>query len=579
MTARLGIVLLLMLGLFTLPPAIPAAEPEILPGAEEIITKADALGANRDYAGAIAILQRALERYPTYPRLYKALAVWQEWTAIVKIAAFVPEEDPDIRVAKSKARLRWDLSKPEYTDIVRSLMDTYGLGATNLQHPEEMLQHAQSLVSYEYPLSLGEYGPLVLPGNPTPFVYTLSDPRLPAEKRGEYQGMITLRPLQVPRRNEPPAGIARDDRYALDPKYGQDNKYAQDARYANWRFHYMLLAYTYDRNTRRWDLRFRVMWQNVRSEREYIQRAQLAQQTAQLLLRLSWLAEAYAGVKEPLFSRDGTINVWLAEKGMAGGEAFNDNIYLQEVGTPRKAAEWVREVAHEYGHETLRAVGKYTQPEWGANGRLGERIYARWLLANPEPAGSAHPWVAQIDAKNFHETRILRLIRQFAGIGPEMPQMRDTNAMAMDSFLGLALYLDITRGSKLLADVLEKMTEPDFDGRSAQNKDAGGFLPTLEGMETYTQSGDHPTVSLSLAELPTDLPLWVYLVKGNWQGQLEARAALPEKLKVDVNGKSQTVDTTGAFTTGDLTTGWHRLRLTPPEGATINWLYLRLTKQ
>jgi hypothetical protein len=555
---RFGSLLLVLLGFLTLPLALTAAEPDVLPGAEDIITKADALGANHDYTGAISVLQRALDRYPTYPRLYLALATWQEWPVIEKIATNISGDDQDIRVVRGKIELKRDLSKPAYKDTVRDLMDTYGLGATNLQHSEEMTQRASELLYYDFPLSLGEYGPLVLPGSPLPFTYTISDPRLPKENCGDYQGLITLQPLLV---QTPLPGAYR--RYDRDPKYG-DNKYAQDPRYANWRFQYMLLAYSYDRTAHHWDLRFRVMWQDI-------QRTGLAQQTAQLLLRLSWLVKAYANIDTPLFSNDGTINVWLAEKGQPGGEAYNDNIYLQEVGTPRKPAEWVREVAHEYGHQMLPAVGGYTQPEWGANGRLGERLFMRWLLANPEPKATAHPWVAQIDAKAFQDTRVLRLVRQFAGIGPEMPQMRDTDAMAMDSYLGMSLYLEMTRGSKLLADTLHNMTEPVFAGQR-------GFLPTLEGAEIYAQGSDHPTVSLNLSELPADLPLWVYLTKGGWQGQLEAREKLPADLKVEVDGKAQAVDATGSFIASGLNAGWHRLRLLPPEGSTLTPLCLRLTK-
>ncbi|MDG7042186.1 MAG: hypothetical protein JRN22_03975, partial [Nitrososphaerota archaeon] len=55
-----------------------AAPDEILPEAEQIIKRADALGADSNFDGAIKLLTSGTKRYPTYERLYLSLARWQE---------------------------------------------------------------------------------------------------------------------------------------------------------------------------------------------------------------------------------------------------------------------------------------------------------------------------------------------------------------------------------------------------------------------------------------------------------------------------------------------------------------------
>jgi hypothetical protein len=540
-----------VLGLALLLAVLPV-QAGVIAGAEALITRADEIAHKQgDVPGAIALMKSGLERYPTYPRLYSYLAQLQEFAGLPPFSTEI--NTPAKRYAAFENRL------VDYPDAVRDMFDTFGLAFMNLPDAAEIRKQVDNLLHDDMPLVLGQYGPLALPGDPTPFSYTLADPQLDANQRGGvYQGLITTKPLPVL-----PA-------LAKDPKYGKNKElYANDPKYGNWTFHWMLLAYDYNRDTKQWTLRFRVMWQDVPGQAEA--RTQFAQQTAHLLLRLNGLLRVYADLP-PLFPKDGVINVWLAERGDAGGEAYDENIYLQQVGTPRGPGEWVREIAHEYGHETLPAVGGYTKPEWAANGRLGERLFVSWLLRNLDQKTETHPWLRTMDIAEYQEARIERPIRQFSAIGPEMPQIRGTDAVAMDAFIGMALYWDMARGSKALAAALKNMRSPVFAGRL-------GFLDNLEDAERYAQSVDKPVLSLRLTNVPAGVRLWVWLNKGTWTGTFESREAGLVKVKAEVDGKPTKPTDAGGFTTQALDKGWHRIQLIP-DGDTLPALTgLRLVRE
>lgn len=554
-------VLLLTLGLLLATSALRAQPMEILGSAEETIARADALGANKDFDGAIRLLNDAIVRFPSYSRVYLALATWQEVRGLFSMPVNTSSLDD------RKVILRQHLN--EYPEVAKDIFETYGRATMFLPDTDDIRQRVEGLTTHDFPVELGEYGPLALPGDPMPVVYTISDPQLPVEMRGVYQGLITTRPLPIEQADPGELGSGTHENYAADPKYGKDDKYANDPKYGHWSFEKMLYAYDFDNHKKTWNLRFRVMWQNVPGQQE--NRARLARQCAQLLLRLSGLLRAYTGLT-PLFSSDGVVNVWLAERGDAGGEAYNENIYLQEVGTQRTPTEWIRELAHEFGHQTLPAVGGYVKPERIANGVLGERLFIRWLLQNIDPASETQAWVRGLKPTEFKDARINRLVRQFATLGPEMPQLRATDAAAMENFVGMALYLDMTQGSSTLAGALKSMTTPAYSGPN-------GFLQSVESMAAYQQSSAQPVVTLHLSELPTNVPLWVYLTDGAWKGEIETRDNATLNLKVDVDGKESKIDLTSHFTTAVLQKGWHRLHLTPEDKVPSTLISLKLIRQ
>jgi len=566
--------LLLFLMIIPLAPTILRAQtPEVMSGAEDAIARAKVSGGNQKFDEAVNILKHAAERYPTNARVYLALANWQELRGL---AARTGDISPEARAA-----FRHALNQKPYAEIAREIFETYGTAAMFVTDLKDIRTCLNDLTREEFPTSLGEYGVLALPGDPTPVTFTLSDPNLPTDQRGVYQGLITSRPLPVPFITDPAAAqngagdqpAENISHYRVDPKYGADPKtYGASPKYGGWKFDYMLLAYEYNRDKRDWSLRFRVLWQQVPGQQE--QRAKLAQQTALVLLRDSALLHAYAGLANPRFAADGAINVWLAEKGDAGGESYNDSIYLQEVGTPRSPTEWVREISHEFSHQAFPVVGGYTQPEWGANGFMGERLFLRWLLENRRPQDDQLTWLNNIDAQEVKETRLDRPMRQFAGLerGPEAPAMRAGDRKAMDSFIGMACYLELTRGGIYLANELKSMTSPSYAGD-------GGFLSSIVDDEIHLQSIDHPTIVLHLTAMPLDIPLWVYLRSGSWQGVTSHADAIPVRLTAEIDGKAVRTDDTGAFFASRITKGWHCIKLAFEGNAATPLTELKLTRR
>ncbi|MHB0938685.1 MAG: tetratricopeptide repeat protein [Armatimonadota bacterium] len=528
MTVRFWITFLL---LFTLGTTLVAQPPTVPNSVDEVLARVTALVTIKDYDSAIKLLKSAANRYPTEPRLYLALAECQEIQGLSALPA------PD--GANSASSFRKGLDQEAYVPIARDVFDTYGKATMYVPDLKPIQLRVADLLTTQFPVQLGEYGPLALPGDPLPYLITLTDPQLPTEARGVYQGLITTRPLPV----TPP--------YERDPKYGADNSFDANPVYGRWTFQQMLLAYEYDRDGRTWRLRFRVIWQHAPGQEE--NRLRLARYTAMLLLRYSYLLQAYTGLT-PRFTPTGALNVWLTEKGEPGGEAYDDNIYLYNAGTPRTPYEWAREIAHEYGHETIPPVGGYAKPEWAANGYLAERLFMRWLLLNRDPKADSHPWVRSLDAVEINSTRIEPVLRQFAAIGPDSQAMRDNTKASMDGFIGMATYLEMSRGSGYLVTLLNGLATPTYSGPQ-------GFIDTLMAQEAYYQDPEHATVSLRLAELPAGLPLWVYLTRGTWKGEITGGA----QLTAEVNGNPVRVDN-NAFITPALDKGWHKITVT--SGAT-----------
>ncbi len=506
-----------------------------LSGAEEIIARANSYGAARDFPSAITLLKQALDRYPTYLPMYLCLSNWQEAAGISRLAGV------------NSSLERW--SSITHTQLIhdpslaRDLLDTYGLAITRLPDSKLIRQRMQAMLDEDLPVSVGDNGLLALPGDPEFVTFSLSDPRLPLTERGFRQGLLTTYPLL-------PSAI-----YQHDPKYGRTAGKIDD----DWTFAHMFYAYAHDTKASCWNLRFRVMWQDVPGKGE--ERRQFARQTAQLLLRLSEVVDAYTGLV-PRFTDHGAINVWLAEKHEAGGEALNENLYLYGMDTPRSSAEWVREIAHEYGHLSLPPVTGYTQPESQATGLLGERLFVHWLLLNTAVPGTPLPWLQAMDADEFTLNRYFQIISRFTQLGPLDQALDNTNEEAMNAFVGLALYLEATRGSRFLTGVLKDMRTPAYAGKN-------GFRDSLENMEQYLQGTDHPMVVLNLRVLPPAVPYYVYLMNGNWNCELVGVNLQPAQLILNVDGKVIPIDLQGTFQLTNIAQGWHKVAFTSAEGTAV----------
>lgn len=185
-----------------------------------------------------------------------------------------------------------------------------------------------------------------------------------------------------------------------------------------------------DQNTS--NLRFRVFAQSRKSTHDDI-----AQWSTRMLLRL-WSYNYYRLGRDHYEPYRKLVDVYLCFGGDAGGEHLFDvdsgdldsnnrpvkvnTMYIYQVGMLQDPFQLARELAHEYGHATLPAVGIYNKPENWANGDIGERIYLNWLLQDIK-AGNLFPRDAvNVEVKKLEKyvkERVEPLVADIARTGPD----------------------------------------------------------------------------------------------------------------------------------------------------------------
>jgi hypothetical protein len=234
----------------------------------------------------------------------------------------------------------------------------------------------------------------------------------------------------------------------------------------------------------------------------------------------------------------GIIDFYLAFGGEAGGEYMQgqdvlpDNsvttvstIYIYDIRSFTKPIEMAREVAHEYGHAVLPAVGGYTSPEFWANGYLGEKFFMRILrdqykknLIGPDDAMGAT--LTQLD--NWVKVNVDPLVVRTATTAPSVAQLADKGKPGMDAYMGLVLYADtifppsvLTR-SMLIMGSQEAKDYPDALLRATQ---------------------EMPKITLAIPDYLKDKPIWIPLGKGKVaQAQVLARSGDWAQIKPQAGG-------------------------------------------
>ncbi len=162
----------------------------------------------------------------------------------------------------------------------------------------------------------------------------------------------------------------------------------------------------------------------------------------------------------PLFN-DQVVDVYLCWGGKPGGEQLFDidsrihngvkeefkanTVYIYDLPSFKDPIEMCREVAHEYGHATLPAIGGFKDPEEWGNGYLGERLFLRWLRdgIKSKKLGTVDAMDASLeDLDAWVKKNVDPLVEHTAQTGVEMGMLEGTGPAALDSYMGLVLYLD-----------------------------------------------------------------------------------------------------------------------------------------
>lgn len=173
------------------------------------------------------------------------------------------------------------------------------------------------------------------------------------------------------------------------------------------------------------------------------------------------------------------VDVYLCFGGKPGGEQLFGSeersgrpapvnmIYIYDIKGLTDPLEMVREVAHEYGHATLPAIGGFSTPEEWGNGFLGEQLYLTWILraiqakeySPNEFFGVTLTQIQQYMSKNV-DPGIQKTLRE----GPAWSLITDKDANAMNRFLGYAMTAERVLPVSAFTRAMVLMRTPDTRG-------------------------------------------------------------------------------------------------------------------
>ena len=199
----------------------------------------------------------------------------------------------------------------------------------------------------------------------------------------------------------------------------------------------------------------------------------LAQKALRTTLAFYCVAREYLGF-DPTVPWGEPVDVWLGSRGRPGARAVGLSLYLYSVKTPREPAEWVRQVAHEYGHVALPGIGGFTETDdpW-ADGHLGELLFPKWLAESGVPGWI--PWsVASWETEAGQERE--RLLRTVGEGQIDEERLKGKDEAARDYLLGLAVRLEAERGPKELAAVLSRCAQGSAEQFLQAAKEAGSAV-------------------------------------------------------------------------------------------------------
>ena len=248
----------------------------------------------------------------------------------------------------------------------------------------------------------------------------------------------------------------------------------------HWPFPHAQYAYAWHAPSSRWILK-------LRAHAGPDVAADLATNALQALASFHQTALVYASW-DPTASGQ-PIDLWITAQGAPGARSIGNNIYLYAASTPRTPAEWLREIAHEYGHIALPGIGGFTNTDdpW-ADGDLAELLLVKWLSASSAQPKVSVSFRAQRGITSFSLASAERLaaIRRRALIAaaagkPNLARLKANDTAARDYFLGLALRVETTAGPHLLAESLSRCPH----GTAADWVKAVNALAKERGVEVW----------------------------------------------------------------------------------------------
>ncbi len=183
-----------------------------------------------------------------------------------------------------------------------------------------------------------------------------------------------------------------------------------------------------------------------------------------------------------------TVEVWLMQQGGGvsaekAGRQFKNQIYLFNILTDRTPTEWLREIAHEYGHYILPGVSGFTAPEEWGNGVLGEKLFLLWIGQEVQAgrlSAEQLPFAKLEELEEHLKSRIEPLLQRLVGEAISEGGMKRRDAEGMTYFAGAAIYFDSVYGSRALKDAFAYTESADGSIFIKSNDFYRGILKSLE---------------------------------------------------------------------------------------------------
>lgn len=257
-------------------------------------------------------------------------------------------------------------------------------------------------------------------------------------------------------------------------------------------------------------LRFRVFAQDRKVHTE------LSTPVAKTLLKL-WTYN-YDELKidhKPDYARS-CVDVYLCWAGQAGGEHLFDEdpqaprggsskvntIYIYDLPTFKEKMEQLREIAHEYGHATLPAVGGYDYPEYWANGFLGEKLFLSDLCLRKDYDPDQMMGVPQAELQAWVRQKARPLMFKAAQTFPNADMFKGKGESAMNQYIGYLLWVQFAFPPKVVSRLMK------INGNQA------GTLPR----NLRDCISDVATLEIPIHDALRGKLIWLPDMPGDWSG-------------------------------------------------------------
>ncbi len=181
-------------------------------------------------------------------------------------------------------------------------------------------------------------------------------------------------------------------------------------------------------------------------------RVPLAALAARQMLRMLAYAKSAFGFDLPLgYGRQ--LHVFLTDAGEPGGEqgVFEGLapqggvrsyhcVYVYDVESFTEPVEMARELAHEFGHAVLPAVGGFERPERWANGMLGELVFLRFLAQEVALSDRDRMGAGAGDLQKYWHTALRPHVERVFLRGPRIsPEEGKTEMVEYVGMMGVVL--------------------------------------------------------------------------------------------------------------------------------------------